>query len=382
MKKTLSLILAILMITLAFSAYASDVPAAETAAPDAAADEAPAETPAPTETPSPTPAPTPEPTPSPTPVPTPTPTVEPLPPFPESATNIHVKEEDGGEFRSLPLDIEQGGARLVPFTYTSDISIYEDPSIRVEYHRVNGGKTWGVVYYFADIIIREPTQMRTSFATNTTRFNPNAKKTVRAISSRLNPVIAINGDFFAGFSGNAFVLRQGDVYRDTCEPNFDVLLVDEDGDFHVITADQDLAAIDKTTVDGKKVINAFQFGPALVIDGEPVADEKLVDRAHSPRDAQPDMANQRMGIIQIDRLHYMVLTCAHYGLTLPRFRDLAMYVSNYKARTVYTLDGGNSSQMIFLGRKKNNTDVNPSPDKEGERPVTDIIYFASAWFTR
>jgi len=373
MKKSLSLILALLIMIMSFGAYASDVPAAdETTDPAAAATEE--ITPAPTE----------EPTPSPTPVPTATPTVEPLPPFPESPTDIHVKEENGGEFRSLPLDIEQGGAKLVPFTYTSDISIYEDPSIRVEYHRVNGGKTWGVVYYFADIVIKEPTQMRTSFATNTTRFNPNAKKTVRAISSRLNPVIAINGDFFAGFSGNAFVLRQGDVYRDSCEPNFDVLLVDEDGDFHVITADQDLASIDKTTVDGKKVINAFQFGPALVIDGQPVEDEKLVDRAHSPRDAQPDMANQRMGIMQIDKLHYMVLTCAHYGLTLPKFRDLAMYVSNYQAKTIYTLDGGNSSQMIFLGRKKNNTDTNPdtAKDKEGERPVTDIIYFASAWFTR
>ena len=123
MKKTLSLILALLIMLMSFGAYASDVPAAE-------------------ET---TPVPTEEPTPSPTPLPTATPTVEPLPPFPESPTDIHVKEEDGGEFRSLPLDIEQGGAKLVPFTYTSDISVYEDPSIRVEYHRVNGGKTWGVV---------------------------------------------------------------------------------------------------------------------------------------------------------------------------------------------------------------------------------------------
>ena len=55
-----------------------------------------------------------------------------------------------------------------------------------------------------------------------------------------------------------------------------------------------------------------------------------------------------------------------------------------RKKTIYTLDGGNSAQMIFLGRKKNNTDSNPetSKDKEGERPVTDIIYFASAWFTR
>ena len=105
MKKTLSLILALLIMIMSFGAYASDVPAAdETVDPAAAATEE--ITPAPTE----------EPTPSPTPVPTATPTVEPLPPFPESPTDIHVKEENGGEFRSLPLEIEQGGAKLVPFT--------------------------------------------------------------------------------------------------------------------------------------------------------------------------------------------------------------------------------------------------------------------------
>lgn len=363
MKKFFPVLIAVLLVSLFFCA----VSLAE--APEPAAE--------------PSPAPVEEPAPEATPEPTATP--EPLAPFPESPANVHVKEEDGGEFRPLPLDIEQGGAKLVQFKYSTDISVYEDPTIRVEYHRVNGGKTWGVVYYFADIIIKDPTQMRTAFATRTKRFNSNYKMPVRAIASKLNPVIAINGDFFAGFSGKAFVLRQGEVYRgDTCEPNFDILLVDEDGDFHVLTADQDLASIDKTQVDGKKVINAFQFGPALVIDGQPVADDLLTDRAHSPRDAQPDMANQRMGIMQIDKLHYMVLTCAHYGLTLPKFRDLAMYVSGYQARTIYTLDGGNSAQMVFLGRKRNNTDSNPetSKDKEGERPVTDIIYFASAWFTR
>ena len=108
-------------------------------------------------------------------------------------------------------------------------------------------------------------------------------------------------------------------------------------------------------------------------------DETLNDRGHSPREALPDMANQRMCIMQLGKLHYMVLTCAHYGLALPKFRDLAMYVSNYQAKTIFTLDGGNSSQLIFLGRKKNNTDSAPDSDKEGERPVTDIIYFVSAW---
>ena len=289
-----------------------------------------------------------------------------------------ITEESGGEFRPLPPDITQGGAKLIKFKYSKDITVYEDPTIRVEYHQVNARKTWNITYYFADIVIKDPSQIRTALATGTDKFRRRYTKIVRAIANKLNAVVAINGDFFGGYGGYSYVLRQGTVYQDMVEPNYDILLIDEDGDMHVLTADRDLAAIDKTQIDGKKVINAFQFGPALVVDGKPVDDAKLVDRSFSPNAAQPDMANQRMGIIQVDKLHYMVLTCAHYGLTLPRFRDLAMYVSGYKAQTVYTLDGGNSSQLVFLGKKRNLTDAGPGA--EGERPVTDIIYFASAWF--
>ena len=321
---------------------------------------------------------TPEPTatPKPTDTPTPAPTRTPEPPvFPkESRDNIHITEKSGGKFKPLPLDIDQGGAKLPKFKYTADITVYEDPTIRVEYHRVEGGKDWGVVYYFADITIRDPSQIRTAFATRTKKFNPNARIEAKGIAQRFNAVFATNGDFFGGFSGNAFVLRQGTLYRDTVETHLDVLLIDEDGDFHVLPASKDLGSIDKTTIDGKKVINAFQFGPALVIDGKPVKDKKLVDRGHSPDMAQPDLRNQRMCIMQIDKLHYMALCCAHYGLTLPQFRDLAIWLSGGKAQTVYTLDGGNSSQMIFLGRKKNNVH-----DDEEHRGITDIIYFASAW---
>ena len=309
---------------------------------------------------------------------TPEPTATPVrPEFGEYAGNIHVKEEDGGEFRPLPMDIDQGGAKLVKYIYNSEITVYEDPTIRVEFHRVEGGADWQCVYYYADITIRDPSQIRTAFATRTKVFNPNARQPAIGIAQRFNAVLATNGDFFAGFSGDAFVLRQGTLYRDTVEPHLDVLLIDEEGDFHVIPAGEEMLAADKTTVDGKKVVNSFQFGPAMVIGGEPVADEILLDRGHSPDMAQPDLLNQRMCVVQIDKLHYMTVCCAHYGMTLPCFRDLVIWLTDGKAQTAYTLDGGNSSQMIFLNHRKNNVH-----DDMENRGITDILYFASAWYTR
>ncbi len=320
---------------------------------------------------------TPEPTatPKPTDTPTPAPTRTPEPPvFPkESRDNIHITEKSGGKFKPLPLDIDQGGAKLPKFKYTADITVYEDPTIRVEYHRVEGGKDWGVVYYFADITIRDPSQIRTAFATRTKKFNPNARIEAKGIAQRFNAVFATNGDFFGGFSGNAFVLRQGTLYRDTVETHLDVLLIDEDGDFHVLRRDEDLAGTDKTQIDGKKVVNAFQFGPALIIDGEPVDDETLLDRNHSPMYAEPDDINQRMIICQIDTLKYMVVCVARWGASLPTMRDIALYLAP-SCKVAYVLDGGDSTQLVFLGRICNN--INGKGKKK--RPLADIIYFASA----
>ena len=189
-------------------------------------------------------------------------------------------------------------------------------------------------------------------------------------------MLAINGDYFAAFSGNKannYVLRQGTLCRDTIAPELDMLLIDEDGDFHVLTADTDLVAAEKETINGKKIINAFQFGPALVIDGEKVADDIILDRGHAPNYVEADRLAQRMCIAQIDKLHYMVLCCAHYGINLVDLRDLAMSLADCKV--VYNLDGGASTQMVFLNQQVNNT-----TSSEGPRPVTDIIYFASAWF--
>jgi len=283
-------------------------------------------------------------------------------------------EEDGGTFRPLPINLEGGSPLPSTVKYNKNIKVYEDPTIRVERDRVEKSP-FDVVYYYAIITIKDPSQLRTASAKDD--FSASARTPVRAMAKRKNAVIAVNGDFCGSFNGNVsnnYILRQGTVFRDTVETNLDLLLIDEDGDFHILTADESLASIDKTEIDGKKVINALQFGPALVIDGQLVEDEKLLDRGHSPALSGPHQLNQRMGIAQLDKLTYMVICCAHYGQTLPQFRDLVMYVAD--VQNAYVLDGGNSAQMVFL-----NADINNINNGSGNgRGVTDIVYFASAWF--
>ncbi len=278
------------------------------------------------------------------------------------------------EFRALPIDLS-GGAPLQA-KFDQNVTVYEDPTIRVEYYRVDSPRTeWNITYYYAMITLKDASQLRTAAADNQS-FTSRAKAPAATIARRVNAVLAINGDYsgsdFGGKEDN-LILRQGTIYRDAISDALDLLLIDEKGDFHVLPRNAENRNMDPTTIDDMRVINAFQFGPALVIGGEKVADEELNDESHSPAHAKPAEKAQRMCIAQIGPLQYMVL-CCKWGMSLPTLRDLAMSLAD--CQTVYTLDGGNSTQMIFMGTKVNNV----KNDGQNIRPITDIIYFASAWF--
>ena len=274
---------------------------------------------------------------------------------------------EAGEFRPLPIDLT-GGAK-VNATYNKDVMVYEDPTIKVERCRVIKSQ-WTTSFTYAFITIKDPSQLRTASADGT--FTSGARVPVQTIARRLNAVLAINGDFCTAFSGNKknnYVLRQGVIYQDTVEPSLDMLLIDENGDFHIITRNEDMENANLTEIDGKKIINAFQFGPALVINGEKVPDEELLDKSHSPSNSRPQGNEQRMCIAQIGPLQYMVLSTIRSDLV--KTRDMVLSLADVK--TAYILDGGESSQMVFLGTLINKQTYKP-------RPITDIIYFASAWF--
>ena len=274
----------------------------------------------------------------------------------------------------LPIDLSPGAAWKAEYE-PGDYQLYEDPTIRVEKHRfVSPYDEFGCTVYYAIVTIGDASQLRT-YPANGSNFCSGTKMSCAKLAKRVRAVLAINGDYPATFTGNAavsYVLRQGEIYRDSVADELDMLLIDEDGDFHVLLREEDLAGIDKTQVDGKKVVNAFQFGPALIIDGEPVDDATLLDRGRSPMYAEPDDQNQRMVICQIDTLKYMVVCVAHWGATLPTMRDIVRYIAP-ECKVAYVLDGGESTQMVFLGVLCNNTEGN----KES-RELADIIYFASA----
>lgn len=270
----------------------------------------------------------------------------------------------------LPLPIDfSGGSPLNPANLTE--TSYSDSTIQVTITSDYENRTQ---YWVADIVITDPSQFRTVSAGG---FDSNAVSTGTRLAARVNAVVAINGDYYnnAERRGLGYVVRQGITYRDNLETVagnsarlMDVLLVDEDGDFHVLYRPQ--AGEVPETIDGKRIINSFSFGPVLVDNGRQVTDFNRADRWF---DMAPTANYQRVAICQAGPLHYKIVVCGgpslgSHGMTLPEFAAL---VAKLDVQVAYNLDGGNSAILMLAGERVNGV------NRDQPRKILDIIYFAS-----
>ena len=276
----------------------------------------------------------------------------------------------------LPIDFSFG-TKPVAANFKTDGKTYwdyEDPSISVHIIADRYKKGFmGCAYWVATVKLQDASQMRTL---SDKGFDKSARVKGLSLASRAHPVMAINGDFYC-YRGDQFVLRQGKLYVDLLIGERDLLAIDEDGDFHVYhnprKEDLESRMVDEDTkeyiVNGKKIINAMHFGPILVENGQ------LNTQYEKRSDMAADQPRQRMAIAQVGPLEYKCICCAgpsrgSEGLTLDEF---AKVVYNQNVQVAYNLDGGDSTMMIFNGKRIND------PADNTNRVIGDIIYFASAY---
>ena len=278
------------------------------------------------------------------------------------STLICTASAEGGEpHYTLPIDFSPGMPVNQKY-YVSD-TVYEDPTIRVE---ITTGDEHGVLYWIADVEIQDASQLRTLAAED---FDSNGTEFGSVLARRVNAVLAIDGDFYCYVrSGTTVTIRQGIAYQDHWDrAKQDVLVVDEDGDFHGIAEPKTLQGC--TEINGKKIINAFCFGPLLVNDG-------TISRRPAPYWVPEDQYSQRVAIAQTGPLKYRVIVTgpSKRGSRAFTFEPWRQFVAGMEDILVaYNLDGGDSAVMVFNGEKIND------PGNENERPLADMIYFASAW---
>ena len=282
-----------------------------------------------------------------------------------------------GEVRSIPMDMLEHGTPpkaegwIVPDREYRDESIHvvleEQKNYRAETSKGNVTIHWAVVE------IKDPSQLRTAFSYDS--FSEKKAATAPEMVAHLNPVAACNDDYAKINNFKGYVVRQGTLYLDNLdewpeELRQDVLLIDDLGDFHAV---RQASSADVQTYtaglesNGKKVVNAFTFGPALIIDGE------VQEIAGESGARELSHATARTVICQLDTLKYAVFAAnspkSGYGISC---RELADFIVGIfpDCRVAYNLDGGGSSRL-FIGQKRINL-------ANGRREIYGMIYFASA----
>ncbi|MBR6030011.1 MAG: phosphodiester glycosidase family protein [Clostridia bacterium] len=302
---------------------------------------------------------------------------------------VEAEEADAAEDEhpTLPLDFTVGGTppKEANWVYDEEKTPvgYEDSTIRISVEK--GSVTLTVKKQkvkhetrVVRIAIRDVSQLRTAVSKDT--YKGRGQASADSIAKSKNAVVAMNGDFFKYENDVGYVVRQGEFIRDATDNRrkrfFDMLVIDSAGDFHAVyaadTAKIEAFIAEELTPNGLTILDTFNLGPVLVVDGE--AQDMTVTAAARQSSYQWKYAQQRIALVQTGKLEYAIVevygkTDSSAGMTLQEFAEFIAEQCP-GALMAYNLDGGGSTNLIV-----NNTRICKTP---GRREITDIIYFASA----
>ncbi|MBR3494106.1 MAG: phosphodiester glycosidase family protein [Clostridia bacterium] len=288
---------------------------------------------------------------------------------------------------ALPLDFTRGGTapKEDNWVFDSDKTpiAYEDSTIRMSVEKGSvtltvKGKKVKHETFVVRIKIGDVSQLRTAVSKDT--YKGRGQASADSIAKSKNAVVAMNGDFFKYENDVGYVVRQGEFIRDATDNKrkrlFDMLLIDSEGDFHVVpsaTTKTIRTFVDEElTPRGRTVLDTFNLGPVLVLDGEP--QDIAASEAAKQGSYQWKYPQQRICLVQTGPLEYAIVevygkTDSSAGMTLEQFAEFVAEQCP-DARVAYNLDGGGSTNLIIHNSRACKT--------PGRREITDIIYFASA----
>ncbi|MBR3898316.1 MAG: phosphodiester glycosidase family protein [Bacilli bacterium] len=244
--------------------------------------------------------------------------------------------------------INSGDVTLTDNSYSDD-----NIEINIKEYREND-----TTIYVADVVLKDNSLLKTAFANNSYGKNITAKTS--SISESVKAILSVNGDYY-GVQEKGYVLKNGNIYRNTSSGNED-LVIYKDGSFEIVNEDD----VSLESLVSKGAYNVLSFGPALIIDGDiSISKNEEVGKAMA--------SNPRTAIGKISDNHYVFVvsdgrTSDSEGLSL---YELASFMKSLGCDIAYNLDGGGSSTMYFNGKVINNT---VGGRGESERSVSDIVY--------
>ena len=270
----------------------------------------------------------------------------------------------------LPIDLTPGyvpdpDCYIAADEATGVLQGYEDPSLTVTVERV---RVNDATFNVARVKIADPSQLRTGLA------NEKGTKTnkISTMAKNHNAVVAIGGDFFSD-AKNGYIVRQYNTYRKSPKSVYDMLLIDNNGDFHIILqsdADELKALLTSETL---TFPNIFNFGPALIKDGQLLdTPEYYINNGNKYNIRSTE--EPRCAIGQLGELEYMfvVVDGRRKDSDGCSTAQLGQWMYEQGCTQAYNLDGGNSALMWFGGENYSDKSV------KSERSVSDFIYISTA----
>ena len=207
-----------------------------------------------------------------------------------------------GEAVKLPVDLSGG----MPYSLDNCVAenVYEDESLRIEIWEDMVDKTR---VHLARVTIADPSQLRTAPAYD---FSRDQTAPTTTIAQRVNAVLAINGDYYSyQATRGGYMIRQGQMYINKPIKGRDVLVIAGNGDFYIEREINDETLAKYDALGG--IVNSFNFGPGIIIDGE------LCDRFKSVYNMAEDKA-ARACICQVERGKLEYLCVVPRARMIPR----------------------------------------------------------------
>ena len=239
---------------------------------------------------------------------------------------------------------------------------YEDSTIRVTLEEIEEEQVRWVI---ARIQLSSPSQLRTAFSKKAATVSSMAKKN--------HAIIAINGDYlYNDPKKTTYEVRMGKEIRKDGNGLKDMLLIDDKGDFHIFRNSQ--GVFEKQKIKNREqwvyiyegnVVNAFTFGPGLVIDGV-VQNMEERDYGYNRNGREP-----RAAIGQTGELSYVFVLAAatdRDGKTGVNHQQLADMMGKIGCQQAFNLDGGGSAEIVF------HDEIYRASPGGKERPQSDMIY--------
>lgn len=216
----------------------------------------------------------------------------------------------------------------------------------------------------AEVKIAHGSQIRRKLAEDS--YSSSVQYYASDMANAANAVIAINGDFYA-FRDLGITAYQRQLYRNN-PATVDSCFFTASGDMLFSRAGELMGEGEaQQFIEDNDVVFAIAFGPVLVDNGE-------LQYCESYPIGEINSEYSRSCIGMTDDLHYLLMTINHTSDGRPRatINELARFIYSKGVQKAYTLDGGQTAEIVMFGGPINHVDFGY------ERTVSDIIYFATA----